>query len=174
MCWNFWGQRYQKNLWEFNHCYYDWPIQNLWAWRNLSLQNLINFCNFTTWSNNTKLVMTWNITSSKHVLFFVNAKIIEQNTIGGYREYSIYKNSIIFVTYKMIKQYTTCEDITELSKLLCCTHSISQACWNLEKHLLNSSIFIGFCLELLITHPLAFLWRNVQSFLSKRACLLFL
>ena len=30
------------------------------------------------------------------MLFFVNAKIIEQYTIGGYREYSVYKNLFHF------------------------------------------------------------------------------
>ena len=39
-------------------------------------------------------------------------------------EYYDYKISSIFVIYKMIEQYTACEDITELSKLLCFTHSI--------------------------------------------------
>ena len=57
----------------------------------------------------------------------MNAKIIEQDTMCGYREYSVYKVSSILVIYKLMKQYTTCENIIELSKLLCCAHSIGLA-----------------------------------------------
>ena len=65
--------------------------------------------------NDTQVVRTRNITT-------------EQDTICGYRECCDYKIFSIFVIYKMTKQYTICEDIIDILKLLCCTHSISLDC----------------------------------------------
>ena len=66
-----------------------------------------SFSKFTTQSNDTQVMRTLNIMTEPDAV-----------------EYYDYKISSIFVIYKMIEQYTACEDITELSKLLCFTHSI--------------------------------------------------
>ena len=72
-----------------------------------------SFSKFTTQSDDTQVMRTLNVTT-------------EEETICEYSEYYDYKIDSIFVTHKMIEQYTTCEDITELSKLLCFTHSVVQ------------------------------------------------
>ena len=74
-------------------------------------------------------------------------------TICGCRERCDYKIFPVFVIYKMIKQYTICEDIIDILKLLCCTHSISLDCWKIKEHLLNLSIVKSCYMEVLIARP---------------------
>ena len=39
-----------------------------------------------TLSNDTRLMRPWNITISKHIVFYVNPETSEQDTILGYQE----------------------------------------------------------------------------------------
>ena len=39
-----------------------------------------------TLSNDTQLVRPWNITTLKHIVFYVNPETSEQDTISGYQE----------------------------------------------------------------------------------------
>ena len=64
----------------------------------------------------------------KHVIPFYESKMNEQDTICGYREYCDYKISSIPFNYKMIEQYTTCNDTIEPSKLLRYMPSVGLAC----------------------------------------------
>ena len=66
------------------------------------------------------------MTTSKHVIVFVNAKIteLEKHLFKFVQKYCDYKISSIFVIYKITEQYTSCGDIIEISKLSCATHSL--------------------------------------------------